>query len=98
MTTRRDTLIGNARIVLAERVIEHGWIALVDGRIAEIGEGRAPGANEDACGDLIMPGLIEPHTDHLEAHYVPRPDSRTPSAAARSVPRDDRCAARSDRA
>jgi len=73
MTTRRDTLIGNARIVLAERVIEHGWIALVDGRIAEIGEGRAPGANEDACGDLIMPGLIELHTDHLEAHYVPRP-------------------------
>ncbi|HXS46134.1 MAG TPA: Asp-tRNA(Asn)/Glu-tRNA(Gln) amidotransferase subunit GatA, partial [Solirubrobacterales bacterium] len=24
-------------------------------------------------GDLIMPGLIELHTDHLEAHYVPRP-------------------------
>ena len=73
MTTRRDTLIGNARIVLAERVIEHGWIALVDGRIAEIGEGGAPGATEDADGDLIMPGLIELHTDHLEAHYVPRP-------------------------
>jgi alpha-D-ribose 1-methylphosphonate 5-triphosphate diphosphatase len=27
----------------------------------------------DAGGDLIMPGLIELHTDHLEAHYVPRP-------------------------
>ena len=32
-----------------------------------------PRAAEDAGGDLIMPGLIELHTDHLEAHYVPRP-------------------------
>ena len=31
------------------------------------------GRAEDAAGDLIMPGLIELHTDHLEAHYVPRP-------------------------
>src|SRR4051795_4362512 len=69
----KDTLIANARIVLADRVIEQGWLALADGRIAEIGEGRAPAGAEDAGGDLIMPGLIELHTDHLEAHYVPRP-------------------------
>jgi alpha-D-ribose 1-methylphosphonate 5-triphosphate diphosphatase len=73
MTTSRETVIGNARIVLAERVIERGWIALVDNRIAEFGEGGAPRADVDAGGDLIMPGLIELHTDHLEAHYVPRP-------------------------
>jgi alpha-D-ribose 1-methylphosphonate 5-triphosphate diphosphatase len=54
-------------------VIERGWIAFADGRIAEFGEGDAPGGSEDAGGDLIMPGLIELHTDHLEAHYVPRP-------------------------
>jgi len=71
--TSREIVIGNARIVLAERVIERGWIALAGGRIAEFGEGRAPDASEDAGGDLIMPGLIELHTDHLEAHYVPRP-------------------------
>jgi alpha-D-ribose 1-methylphosphonate 5-triphosphate diphosphatase len=71
--TKTDTVIGNARIVLADRVIEHGWVALADGRIAEIGEGDAPGASEDAGGDLVMPGLIELHTDHLEMHYVPRP-------------------------
>src|SRR5690348_1706409 len=69
----KDTTIANARIVLADRVIEQGWLALADGRIAEIGEGRAPAGAEDAGGDLIMPGLIELHTDHLEAHYVPRP-------------------------
>jgi alpha-D-ribose 1-methylphosphonate 5-triphosphate diphosphatase len=73
ISTKQETVIGNARIVLADRVIAHGWIAFADGRIAEHGEGDAPGASEDAGGDLIMPGLIELHTDHLEAHYVPRP-------------------------
>src|SRR5271155_3319261 len=71
--TKSDAVIGNARIVLADRVIERGWIAFADGRIAEIGEGKGPSGSEDAAGDLIMPGLIELHTDHLEAHYVPRP-------------------------
>lgn len=69
----KDAVIANARIVLADRVIEQGWIALAGGKIAEIGEGRAPAGSEDAGGDLITPGLIELHTDHLEAHYVPRP-------------------------
>src|SRR6201981_452766 len=71
--TRQETILGNARIVLADRVIERGWIAFVDGRIAGFGEGSAPAGSEDAGGDLVMPGLIELHTDHLEAHYVPRP-------------------------
>ncbi len=67
------TLMTNARIVLADRVIEQGWIAIGNGKIAEMGEGRAPERGEDMAGDLVMPGLIELHTDHLEAHYVPRP-------------------------
>src|SRR2546421_6236380 len=71
--TKHDTILGNAIVVLADRVIERGWIAFANGRIAEFGEGTAPRASEDAGGDLIMPGLIELHTDHLEAHYVPRP-------------------------
>src|SRR5260370_13862152 len=72
-STRSETVIGNARIVLADRVIEHGWIAFADGCVAGYGEGRAPIGSADAGGDLIMPGLVELHTDHLEAHYVPRP-------------------------
>src|SRR3982074_2306643 len=72
-STKSETVLANARIVLADRVIECGWIAFADGRIAEYGEGDAPQASENAGGDLIMPGLIELHTDHLEAHYVPRP-------------------------
>jgi alpha-D-ribose 1-methylphosphonate 5-triphosphate diphosphatase len=73
MNAKSETIIGNARIVLADRVIDRGWIAFANGRVAEFGEGDAPPGSEDAGGDLVLPGLIELHTDHLEAHYVPRP-------------------------
>jgi alpha-D-ribose 1-methylphosphonate 5-triphosphate diphosphatase len=73
MNSMSETVIGNARIVLADRVIDRGWIAFADGRVAGVGEGSGPASSEDAGGDLVMPGLIELHTDHLEAHYVPRP-------------------------
>jgi len=68
-----ETVLANARVVLADRVIERGWVALVGETIAEVGEGRAPAGSHDVEGDLVMPGLIELHTDHIEAHYVPRP-------------------------
>ena len=74
MTSERtDAVFSNARVVLKDHVIERGWVAVVDGKIAEVGEGDAPERGEDLHGDLLMPGLIELHTDHLEAHYVPRP-------------------------
>lgn len=74
MTSERtETIFSNARVVLKDRVIECGWVATVNGLIAEVGEGNAPERGEDLHGDLLMPGLIELHTDHLEAHYVPRP-------------------------
>jgi alpha-D-ribose 1-methylphosphonate 5-triphosphate diphosphatase len=64
--------ISNARIVLADRVI-HGWLEVEDGAIAAIGEGKRPGRSIDFGGDYLLPGLIELHTDHLEAHVEPRP-------------------------
>ncbi len=76
MTSGRDNadaVLGNARVVLADRVLERGWVAIAKGRIAEVGEGAAPGGSIDMGGDLVLPGLVELHTDHLEAHYVPRP-------------------------
>jgi alpha-D-ribose 1-methylphosphonate 5-triphosphate diphosphatase PhnM len=41
--------------------------------IADYGEGASPERGENLAGDLLMPGLVELHTDHLEAHYMPRP-------------------------
>ncbi len=68
-----DFVLSNARLVLADAVIETGWVAVVDGTIVEFGEGSAPDRGLDLAGDLLIPGLVELHTDHIEAHYMPRP-------------------------
>src|SRR5215813_7407268 len=68
-----EKILANATIVLADRVIEQGWLAMSGSIIAEFGEGDAPEGGPDMQGDLLMPGLVELHTDHLEAHYAPRP-------------------------
>ncbi|MBI3435956.1 MAG: alpha-D-ribose 1-methylphosphonate 5-triphosphate diphosphatase [Proteobacteria bacterium] len=68
-----NLVIANARLVLADRVVEPGWVAAVAGAIVDYGEGPPPRRGEDANGDFVLPGLIELHTDHLESHYLPRP-------------------------
>jgi alpha-D-ribose 1-methylphosphonate 5-triphosphate diphosphatase len=72
-TDSTPLVLANARLVLADRVIEAGWIAVADGMIADFGADRVPVGAQDMAGDFIIPGLIELHTDHLEAHYMPRP-------------------------
>jgi alpha-D-ribose 1-methylphosphonate 5-triphosphate diphosphatase len=77
MTTPVE-ILSNARIVLPDAVV-HGYAVVADGRIVEVGEGQAPErasaehGGHDFAGDYLMPGLVELHTDHLEAHAVPRP-------------------------
>lgn len=71
----------NARVVLPEAVSE-GWVAVAGERIVEVGEGRAPERGIDLGGDLLAPGLIELHTDHLESHLKPRPKVSWPTTAA----------------
>jgi alpha-D-ribose 1-methylphosphonate 5-triphosphate diphosphatase len=66
-------VLSNARLVLADSVVDNGWIACVGGVIAEIGEGKPREAGQDLGGHLLTPGLVELHTDHLESHYMPRP-------------------------
>ena len=69
----KPLVLSTARLVLADRVIEAGWVAIEDGMIADLGADHPPAGAEDVAGDFIIPGLIELHTDHLEAHYMPRP-------------------------
>ncbi|GJD45688.1 Alpha-D-ribose 1-methylphosphonate 5-triphosphate diphosphatase [Methylobacterium cerastii] len=71
----RVEILENAHLVLPDRVVA-GWLAMAGGRIAEFGEGRAPGRGVDLSGDHLVPGLVELHTDHLESHYAPRPRVR----------------------
>ena len=77
-----ETILTNARLVTAERVIE-GTLVIRDGMIAEVEEGRSrlPQA-QDLNGDHILPGLVELHTDNLEKHMSPRPGVDWPSASA----------------
>ncbi len=73
------TTLTNATLVLPDEVIR-GHIVMEGGRITAIGEGDARG--EDCEGDVIVPGLIELHTDHLETHIAPRPKVRWNVTAA----------------
>ncbi|MBO0664389.1 alpha-D-ribose 1-methylphosphonate 5-triphosphate diphosphatase [Jiella sp. MQZ9-1] len=65
-----ELVLSNARIVLSDHEIA-GHVVIRDGLIAEVAEGDAEG--EDMNGDLLIPGLVELHTDHIESHYMPRP-------------------------
>jgi alpha-D-ribose 1-methylphosphonate 5-triphosphate diphosphatase len=71
----------NARIALPRAVVA-GWVAVDGERIVEVGQGRPPERGIDLGGDLLAPGLIELHTDHLENHLKPRPKVRWPEVAA----------------
>ena len=82
MTPDNTFVIENARIVLADRVIDRGYVAIANGAIAEIGDGLAPERGIDFAGDLLLPGLVELHTDHIEAHYMPRPKVKWDLTAA----------------
>jgi alpha-D-ribose 1-methylphosphonate 5-triphosphate diphosphatase len=62
----------NATVVTADDMF-HGHVVAVDGVIHEVGRGRAPERGLDLKGDFLMPGLVEIHTDNLEAHFIPRP-------------------------
>jgi alpha-D-ribose 1-methylphosphonate 5-triphosphate diphosphatase len=67
----RETVLSNARIVLDQEV-RHGSVLIRDGLIADIGSDHGA-AGVDLRGDLLLPGLVELHTDHLERHFTPRP-------------------------
>ncbi len=85
------TILTNARIVLADEVIR-GTVVLDGTTIAEIQPGRsaAPGAL-DLEGDVLMPGIVDVHTDNLERQVQPRSNARWPSRSA-MLTHDAQCA------
>src|SRR6056297_3881987 len=68
-----DLCLTNAQLVLPDRVLR-GSVTIESGVITQITEGDhlLPGA-EDCDGDLVIPGLVELHTDNVERHIEPRP-------------------------
>jgi alpha-D-ribose 1-methylphosphonate 5-triphosphate diphosphatase len=87
-----ETILTNAALVLGDRVL-YGTIVIRDGLIADIAEGRsALPAAEDLGGDILMPGIIDLHTDNLERQVQPRAGARWPSRSA-YLAHDGQCAA-----
>lgn len=77
-----DTILANAQLVLENEVV-HGAIRIKDGVIIAVDPGfSVPQGAIDCDGDLVMPGLIELHTDNLERHIEPRPKVNWPHASA----------------
>lgn len=69
-------VLRNAQIVLEDRVV-HGSVRLENGVVTEISDDPhltvAGVQGEDMGADYLMPGLVELHTDQVEAHFQPRP-------------------------
>ena len=77
-----ETILANATLVLPTETLR-GQLRMIDGRIADIAPGSdVPAGAMDCAGDLVMPGLIELHTDNLERHIEPRPKVDWPHASA----------------
>ncbi|RBO51840.1 phosphonate metabolism protein PhnM [Rhodovulum sp. BSW8] len=82
MSPVSETVLANATLVLPDETLT-GSVRVADGRIAGIDPGGAvPAGAIDCGGDLVMPGLIELHTDNLERHIQPRPSVDWPHASA----------------
>ncbi|MGL4439176.1 MAG: alpha-D-ribose 1-methylphosphonate 5-triphosphate diphosphatase [Bosea sp. (in: a-proteobacteria)] len=65
-------ILSNAEIVTSDDRFR-GYVVIENGLISEIGKGTAPEKGIDLGGDFLLPGLVEIHTDNLEAHFIPRP-------------------------
>lgn len=73
--------LGNVTAVLPDRLIEHALVTCEDGLIVEVedrsGRGLPSGAI-DGGGALLLPGLIDVHSDALEREISPRPGATFP--------------------
>jgi alpha-D-ribose 1-methylphosphonate 5-triphosphate diphosphatase len=68
-----DLCLANAQLVLEDQVLT-GSVTIKQGVICDIAEGdHVPTGALDCAGDLVIPGLVELHTDNVERHIEPRP-------------------------
>ncbi|MGR3503967.1 alpha-D-ribose 1-methylphosphonate 5-triphosphate diphosphatase [Pseudaestuariivita sp.] len=77
-----DLCLANAQLVLPDRTMV-GSMTIEEGVITAIAEGDVvPAGAEDCGGDLVLPGLVELHTDNVERHIEPRPEVDWPHLPA----------------
>lgn len=74
--------LANAQLVMADQVIT-GSVTIEQGVICDIAEGdHVPAGALDCAGDMVIPGLVELHTDNVERHIEPRPEVDWPHLPA----------------
>lgn len=72
----RRQVLAHATAVLPGQVLEDAQVVLEDGLIAEVGRvrpGAVPAEAVDLRGALLLPGLVDTHSDGLEKELRPRP-------------------------
>lgn len=67
-----EVVFRNARVVTREEDFL-GSVRVRGGRIVSVDRGPSS-VGEDLDGDVLMPGVIDLHTDNLERHFYPRPN------------------------
>jgi alpha-D-ribose 1-methylphosphonate 5-triphosphate diphosphatase len=78
-----QTIITNATCILEGRVTDDVTIATADGIITDVvPRSTSDPKAEDVGGALVLPGLIDVHSDGLERDIKPRPGSAFPVRAA----------------
>ncbi len=57
-------LVVSEKVVLTDRIIDGGYVAVKDGKISAIGKGKAPAGKQshDFGESLVMPGAIDSQT------------------------------------
>lgn len=74
MTLDGSLILSNATIVLPDKILSKGWLAIADGLIRAIGDGEPPtGATlkvRDLHGDLIFPGYTDLHCHGGGGHAI----------------------------
>ncbi len=80
-------LVVRGDLVLPDRVVPGGYVAVRAGRVAALGEGAAPPASEvaDHSGMLVFPGLVDGHMHTSSSTGWPGIAGATCSAAAGGV-------------
>jgi alpha-D-ribose 1-methylphosphonate 5-triphosphate diphosphatase len=87
-----ETILTDVILVLPDETVS-GTIVLHGSVIADIQAGRSQSAGAIHCdGDMIIPGVVDVHTDNLERQVQPRSLARWPSRSA-MIAHDAQCAA-----
>jgi alpha-D-ribose 1-methylphosphonate 5-triphosphate diphosphatase len=86
-----DTIFTGGRIVLPDQILD-GSLVVRERHIHAVDEGTSHlGHAIDLDGDLLIPGIIDLHTDNLERQVLPRATARWPSRSA-MIAHDAQCA------